>query len=86
MSYEMTVADWTVSAANGKPVNIKGVCEAAGWHLGTAIEILKADFSSVDSEAFANFVFNERAGRSSDLKSEDLVNDDQWNRLSIPRS
>jgi len=68
-------------------IDLTAVCEAAGWHLATAIDgLAEKGIAVADARAFAAFAFNEHAiknGGTVDQDSEDLVNDEQWDRLSI---
>ena len=67
-------------------IDITAICEAANWHLATAIDgAMAAGFSRTDAAAFVDFVFNEQAieGRGTvDQASEDFVTPEQWDRLS----
>ena len=68
-------------------IDVTAICEEAEWHQATAIDLgIAAGFERVDAEAFVEFVFNEAAleeNRPTDGPSEDLVTEEQYDRLSI---
>lgn len=79
----MTNAGLTATWKIDGKVDLTKACTDAHWHLATAIETLIAQgIERADAEAFAAFIFNEAATVSA-CRSEDLVTDEQWERLGF---
>jgi len=70
-------------------MNLTKTCEASGWHFASSVQALvDQGLERSDAESFANYAFNENAiskgGKVDTYSSDDLLTDDQLNRLTGP--
>jgi len=68
-------------------INLTKTCEDSEWHLGSSVQALvDQGMERSDAESFANYAFNENAiskgGKVDTYSSDDLLTDDQLERLS----
>ena len=64
-------------------IDITAIAEKNDWHLASAVEELESHgIAPRDAEAAMAFIFASNAKHSDDTP-EDLVTDEQWDRLTI---
>ena len=68
-------------------IDLTNTCEASGWHLASSVQaLIDQGLERSDAESFANYAFNENAitkgGKGDTISSDDLLSDEQLNRLS----